>query len=56
MGVDARVIGRLRVRNDLLATVNSFTLSKTSIASFSVANDRYIVSNVLVCIVSGHRP
>ena len=41
---------------DSLATVSSFTLSNTSIASFSAANEKNIVSNVRVCIVSGQRP
>ena len=39
-----------------LVTVSSFTLSKTSTASFSVVKDRKTVSNVRVCSVSGQRP
>lgn len=42
--------------NYSLVTVSSFTLSKTSTASFSVVNDRKMVSNVRVWSVSGQRP
>ena len=41
---------------DLLATVSSFTLSKTSDASVSFSKESRRFSNVLVRMVRGHLP